>query len=185
MDFPNATNCGERGRNNWELHDVGNLSPAEQANAKCGTENACSSGAPARAPACVSAFVFLVHFGVLVFLGEGGESCATGKKKKMVLVLALGDLHIPHRASDLPAKFKSMLVPGKIQHILSPGNLCIKVHVCLPLLSCLLRCLKFSTSTYAPVSMVFPYRSTFIFRVEFNCLPGKLDCNSEVLQNDG
>jgi hypothetical protein len=50
----------------------------------------------------------------------------------MVLVLALGDLHIPHRAADLPAKFKSMLVPGKIQHILSPGNLCIKVHVCLP-----------------------------------------------------
>ncbi len=49
------------------------------------------------------------------------------KKKKMVLVLALGDLHIPHRAADLPAKFKSMLVPGKIQHILSPGNLCIKV----------------------------------------------------------
>jgi vacuolar protein sorting-associated protein 29 len=42
------------------------------------------------------------------------------------LVLALGDLHIPHRAADLPAKFKSMLVPGKIQHILSPGNLCIK-----------------------------------------------------------
>jgi predicted phosphodiesterase len=40
--------------------------------------------------------------------------------------LALGDLHIPHRAADLPAKFKSMLVPGKIQHILSPGNLCIK-----------------------------------------------------------
>ncbi|MCO5592058.1 hypothetical protein L7F22_046052 [Adiantum nelumboides] len=47
----------------------------------------------------------------------------------MVLVLALGDLHIPHRAPDLPAKFKSMLVPGKIQHIVTPGNLCIKeVH---------------------------------------------------------
>lgn len=46
----------------------------------------------------------------------------------MVLVLALGDLHIPHRAPDLPPKFKQMLVPGKIQHILSPGNLCIKVN---------------------------------------------------------
>lgn len=46
---------------------------------------------------------------------------------KMVLVLALGDLHIPHRAADLPAKFKSMLVPGKIQHIVCTGNLCIKV----------------------------------------------------------
>ena len=45
----------------------------------------------------------------------------------MVLVLALGDLHVPHRAPDLPAKFKSMLVPGKIQHIICPGNLCIKV----------------------------------------------------------
>ncbi|RZC58680.1 hypothetical protein C5167_005985 [Papaver somniferum] len=49
--------------------------------------------------------------------------------EEMVLVLALGDLHIPHRASDLPAKFKSMLVPGKIQHIICTGNLCIKeVH---------------------------------------------------------
>ncbi|RVW90527.1 Vacuolar protein sorting-associated protein 29 [Vitis vinifera] len=45
----------------------------------------------------------------------------------MVLVLALGDLHIPDRAPDLPPKFKSMLVPGKIQHIICTGNLCIKV----------------------------------------------------------
>jgi hypothetical protein len=50
----------------------------------------------------------------------------------MVLVLALGDLHIPHRAPDLPAKFKSMLVPGKIQHIICTGNLCIKVRWSLP-----------------------------------------------------
>ncbi|GAB2222151.1 hypothetical protein Drorol1_Dr00013353 [Drosera rotundifolia] len=45
----------------------------------------------------------------------------------MVLVLVIGDLHIPHRAPDLPEKFKSMLVPGKIQHIFCTGNLCIKV----------------------------------------------------------
>lgn len=45
----------------------------------------------------------------------------------MVLVLCIGDLHIPHRATDLPAKFKTLLVPGKIHHILSPGNLCVKV----------------------------------------------------------
>ncbi|KAI6678108.1 hypothetical protein NL676_038904 [Syzygium grande] len=45
----------------------------------------------------------------------------------LVLVLALGDLHISHEAPDLPAKFKSMLVPGKIQHIICAGNLCIKV----------------------------------------------------------
>lgn len=59
------------------------------------------------------------------------RSSASSRSRRsinMVLVLALGDLHIPHRAADLPAKFKSMLVPGKIQHILSPGNLCIKVR---------------------------------------------------------
>eukprot|EP00761_Pharyngomonas_kirbyi_P007195 gb/GECH01007205.1/.p1 GENE.gb/GECH01007205.1/~~gb/GECH01007205.1/.p1 ORF type:complete len:187 (+),score=51.22 gb/GECH01007205.1/:1-561(+) len=41
-----------------------------------------------------------------------------------MLVLVIGDLNIPHRAHDLPQKFKKMLVPGKIQHILSTGNLC-------------------------------------------------------------
>eukprot|EP00696_Hemimastix_kukwesjijk_P005561 gnl/Hemi2/1699_TR600_c0_g1_i1.p1 gnl/Hemi2/1699_TR600_c0_g1~~gnl/Hemi2/1699_TR600_c0_g1_i1.p1 ORF type:complete len:194 (-),score=62.10 gnl/Hemi2/1699_TR600_c0_g1_i1:255-836(-) len=42
----------------------------------------------------------------------------------MVLVLVLADLHIPHRALDIPALFKEMLVPGKIQHVLCAGNLC-------------------------------------------------------------
>ncbi|KAH1180379.1 hypothetical protein KIL84_009215 [Mauremys mutica] len=42
------------------------------------------------------------------------------------LVLVLGDLHIPHRCNNLPAKFKKLLVPGKIQHILCTGNLCTK-----------------------------------------------------------
>ncbi|KAJ3299010.1 Vacuolar protein sorting-associated protein 29 [Borealophlyctis nickersoniae] len=41
-----------------------------------------------------------------------------------MLVLALGDFHIPHRAVDLPPKFKKLLVPGKIQQILCTGNLC-------------------------------------------------------------
>lgn len=45
----------------------------------------------------------------------------------MVLVLCIGDLHLPHRAADLPTKFKSLLVPGKISHILCPGNLCTEV----------------------------------------------------------
>eukprot|EP00992_Anisonema_acinus_P011953 TRINITY_DN7789_c0_g1_i2.p1 TRINITY_DN7789_c0_g1~~TRINITY_DN7789_c0_g1_i2.p1 ORF type:complete len:184 (-),score=37.35 TRINITY_DN7789_c0_g1_i2:52-603(-) len=40
-----------------------------------------------------------------------------------MLVLVVGDLHIPHRAHDLPHKFKKMLAPGKIQHILCTGNL--------------------------------------------------------------
>ncbi|GAA6043871.1 hypothetical protein JCM8097_001203 [Rhodosporidiobolus ruineniae] len=39
-----------------------------------------------------------------------------------MLVLVIGDLHIPTRAHDLPAKFKKLLVPGKITQILSTGN---------------------------------------------------------------
>ena len=42
----------------------------------------------------------------------------------MVLVLIIGDLHIPHRVHDLPVKFKKLLVPGKIQQILCTGNVC-------------------------------------------------------------
>ncbi|TFK67255.1 Metallo-dependent phosphatase [Pluteus cervinus] len=44
----------------------------------------------------------------------------------MVLVLVIGDLHIPHRVHDLPAKFKKLLLPGKIQQILCTGNVCDK-----------------------------------------------------------
>ncbi|KAL5477323.1 hypothetical protein EMCRGX_G024112 [Ephydatia muelleri] len=44
----------------------------------------------------------------------------------MVLVLVIGDFHMPHRASGLPPQFKKLLVPGKIQHILCTGNLCTK-----------------------------------------------------------
>ncbi|GBP87720.1 Vacuolar protein sorting-associated protein 29 [Eumeta japonica] len=43
-----------------------------------------------------------------------------------MLVLVLGDLHIPHRCASLPAKFKKLLLPGRIQHILCTGNLCTK-----------------------------------------------------------
>jgi len=39
------------------------------------------------------------------------------------LVLILGDLHIPHRASAIPEKFKRMLVPNKMQHVICTGNL--------------------------------------------------------------
>ncbi|XP_022726723.1 uncharacterized protein LOC111282748 [Durio zibethinus] len=46
----------------------------------------------------------------------------------MVLVLAIGNLHIPRRAPDLPPKFKSMLVHGTIQHIICTSNLCIKLY---------------------------------------------------------
>lgn len=40
------------------------------------------------------------------------------------MVLVIGDLHIPFRAHDLPAKFKKLLVPGKIQQIICTGNVC-------------------------------------------------------------
>ena len=59
-------------------------------------------------------------------MGGQGGNIGTEKQRRMVLVLALGDLHIPDGAPDLPPKFKSMLVPGKIQHIICTGNLRIK-----------------------------------------------------------
>jgi hypothetical protein len=48
----------------------------------------------------------------------------------MVLVLCIGDLHIPHRTTDIPSKFKELLKPGKIHQILCTGNLCCKVGRC-------------------------------------------------------
>ena len=42
------------------------------------------------------------------------------------LVLVVGDVHIPYRAAGLSPKFKKLLVPGKIQHILCTGNLCTR-----------------------------------------------------------
>ncbi|EQC26617.1 hypothetical protein SDRG_15557 [Saprolegnia diclina VS20] len=42
------------------------------------------------------------------------------------LVLIVGDYHIPHRAMDIPEKFKKMLVPNKMQHVLCTGNLVTK-----------------------------------------------------------
>ena len=41
-------------------------------------------------------------------------------------MLVIGDTHIPHRCHSLPAKFKKLLVPGRIQHILCTGNLCAR-----------------------------------------------------------
>ncbi len=42
------------------------------------------------------------------------------------LVLVIGDFNIPFRSNGLPKRFKSLLVPGRIQHILCTGNLCNK-----------------------------------------------------------
>jgi vacuolar protein sorting-associated protein 29 len=52
----------------------------------------------------------------------------------MVLVLVIGDLHIPNLTHDLPAKFKNngdaadtcVQVPGKIGQIICTGNVCDK-----------------------------------------------------------
>ncbi|RKP13102.1 vacuolar sorting protein vps29 [Piptocephalis cylindrospora] len=41
-----------------------------------------------------------------------------------MLILVIGDLHVPHRATDLPPAFSKLLVPGKIQQTLCTGNLC-------------------------------------------------------------
>jgi vacuolar protein sorting-associated protein 29 len=38
------------------------------------------------------------------------------------LILVLGDLHIPQRASKIPTPFKRMLVPNRMQHVICTGN---------------------------------------------------------------
>jgi len=39
------------------------------------------------------------------------------------LVLVMGDTHIPHRATDIPSKFKRMFIPNKMQHVICTGNI--------------------------------------------------------------
>lgn len=39
------------------------------------------------------------------------------------LVLVVGDMFVPDRCSDIPEQFKSILIPNKIQHVLSLGNI--------------------------------------------------------------
>ena len=36
--------------------------------------------------------------------------------------LIIGDIHIPQRATDIPEKFKDLLLPNKMQYVISPGN---------------------------------------------------------------
>jgi vacuolar protein sorting-associated protein 29 len=38
------------------------------------------------------------------------------------LVLVLGDFHVPERASKIPAPFKRMLIPNRMQHVVCTGN---------------------------------------------------------------
>ena len=37
--------------------------------------------------------------------------------------LIIGDIHIPQRATDIPDKFKDLLLPNKMQYVISPGNI--------------------------------------------------------------
>jgi len=36
--------------------------------------------------------------------------------------LIIGDIHIPQRAAEIHEKFKELLLPNKMQYVLSPGN---------------------------------------------------------------
>lgn len=49
-----------------------------------------------------------------------------GTKEERMLVLTIGDFHIPSRVAAVPLKFRELLVPGKIQRVLCTGNLCNK-----------------------------------------------------------
>jgi len=39
------------------------------------------------------------------------------------IILVTGDLHIPHRIQEIPEQFKNILLPNKVQHVLSLGNI--------------------------------------------------------------
>jgi len=47
----------------------------------------------------------------------------------MVLVLVIGDIHIPYRANDIPPEFKKLFQPGRFEYVIITGNLCSRdVH---------------------------------------------------------
>ena len=39
------------------------------------------------------------------------------------LVLVTGDMFVPQRAQDIDPQFKAILIPNKLQHVLSLGNI--------------------------------------------------------------
>ena len=39
------------------------------------------------------------------------------------LVLVVGDMFVPQRSPDINEQFKSILIPNKLQHVLSLGNI--------------------------------------------------------------
>jgi len=45
------------------------------------------------------------------------------------LALIIGDFHIPMRATEIPEKFKDLLVPNKMQHVICTGNVGAKESI--------------------------------------------------------
>ena len=39
------------------------------------------------------------------------------------LVLVVGDMFVPQRSQDIDPQFKTILIPNKLQHVLSLGNI--------------------------------------------------------------
>ncbi|CAK9781947.1 unnamed protein product [Cutaneotrichosporon oleaginosum] len=83
----------------------------------------------------------------------------------MVLVLVIGDLHIPTLTHDLPAKFKKLLVPGKIQQILCTGNVSDKetldyLRTIAPELHVVRG--EFDDNSHFPLSLTIPHQSVRI-----------------------
>lgn len=39
------------------------------------------------------------------------------------LVLLFGDFHIPHRAAEVPVKYREMITPNKVSTVVCTGNM--------------------------------------------------------------
>uniref|UniRef100_A0A1I8BDG2 Vacuolar protein sorting-associated protein 29 n=1 Tax=Meloidogyne hapla TaxID=6305 RepID=A0A1I8BDG2_MELHA len=75
------------------------------------------------------------------------------------LVLVIGDFFIPYRAHNLPQKFRKLLVPNKMQHILCTGNVCTQETMnYLKTLTCDVHCVRgdFDEDTSYPDMKVIP-----------------------------
>lgn len=46
-----------------------------------------------------------------------------------MLILIIGDFYIPFKSSDIPQIFRDQLQPGRVNHILCTGNLCLKAEL--------------------------------------------------------
>jgi vacuolar protein sorting-associated protein 29 len=57
-----------------------------------------------------------------------------------MLILVIGDFFIPERQTDLPLKFKKLLVPGKISTVFATGNPSLQIRKFLETISKTLIC---------------------------------------------